>query len=608
MPVATPCSTAQSIHKGPTSTMVPPQSSRIFVTDSGREKEINVLRTQLQAQARELMQLARELATKDEQIMELRRQAANLQDQMTADRTNRAEESMRKELTAIQSEIEEKLKAIESLELATDANRAIADLGGEKSRLQAEITELKLQRQHAEHERRMLEKQLNDSEKSLALDRDQYTRAVRQMKEDHQREVSQLKESYHREIQELKSEAASRVRHVEERITAEAQRREQALRDHCEKLIAKLTELETALNEANAMQAQTHSEVETLRAQCNELRGYGERMQAAMASRDREADEHRTGITEMHRELDRLRHLLKDKASELETTKVELAKKVKGDIDSVVAAAECEHKALLSKLRKADSKVARLKEKLEKAEGLNSRLESEVASLRESHSSELAAALHASRVREDEISASSQAAREALSLRLAETEQDLHAAKAALAEAKTTALMQYFHERHEIERSHTGMDQIFSEEVRSCTRIVRKLLERHTHAVECTESDSKISTLKQLLLQLQSHTTSVLEDPPPPVPGMHAWEESVAAQQVHLQHKKHTKDKDIPRESAIRASTLHGTASSRVAIPTVLQSAVISPSRAPINSSLLPTDHREPSFHRALLSSISSGD
>eukprot|EP01060_Flectonema_neradi_P031160 TRINITY_DN4658_c6_g1_i1.p1 TRINITY_DN4658_c6_g1~~TRINITY_DN4658_c6_g1_i1.p1 ORF type:complete len:456 (+),score=88.55 TRINITY_DN4658_c6_g1_i1:102-1469(+) len=120
-----------------------------------RSREIDLLERRLRDQADEMTRLSRDLGEKNSDIAMLRRELELMKRQVQIT----SEEGMRKELSAITCEIEEKRKAVESLELAADANRAIADLGTERQQLQQQSAmwqqnymEVKAELEHVRHQ------------------------------------------------------------------------------------------------------------------------------------------------------------------------------------------------------------------------------------------------------------------------------------------------------------------------------------------------------------------------------------------------------------------------------------------------------------------------
>eukprot|EP01064_Diplonema_japonicum_P029729 TRINITY_DN4883_c1_g1_i1.p1 TRINITY_DN4883_c1_g1~~TRINITY_DN4883_c1_g1_i1.p1 ORF type:complete len:543 (+),score=186.77 TRINITY_DN4883_c1_g1_i1:42-1670(+) len=483
---------------------VPPPRGHVLVQESQRverEQEIRQLEHRLQAQAKEISALTEGMMHKDEAAAQLRRQLQEFREEMLLDRQVRVEDGMRKELSSLHSELEEKRKAIESLELATDASRAIADLGSDRARLQQEAAHLAQNKAKFEEESRYWEHE------------------ARTAKYNHDllaKEVATLKNHNITMANGLQQQVASKVRDVEQRCKTEEHNKVLTLERQIHQLQHSLEDKESELRVRSAGEASAMKEVDGLRAQNKELMKYNEELKKLLDTAGHDVEASKQVMQDIGHKLEVSTAKESDMQQEMQMYKAEMGSKMRQDIESIVKAAEMEHNALRAKLKRADEKITKLKKNLS---GCEEREEMGRGALeRERRDAKL---------REEELMNATTETREDLSMKLAATENELYTLKAAYAEAKTTALMQYFNERGELEKELSGRVHIMAEEVRSCVRLVRKMLERFTSNVEPPpgEADDKLITLKQLLLLLQSHSSTIIDDPPIMGHALAAWEQ-----------------------------------------------------------------------------------
>ena len=337
---------------------------------------LSSLDRQVQEQAATIARVQAELRGRDTLIEELRRR----QDEAAADRQLHHEESLRRELSALHAEIDEKRKAVDSLELATDASRSLTALRAEAARLQSV----------------------------------------------------------------------------------------------CERQAEKLTALDDRLR---AEQAERHL-----------LRRRAEAAEAAAAAADAEG-------------------AARARAAEAEVAATREA--MRRDLDAVVGGAERELAAVRTRLGLAEARARRGRERTTAAEGreeqLRLRLEAAAEAgerARAEAAAEAGAAeVSAARAREAALRAAGEDAVARLTERLVAAEAEVGEARAAAAETKAAALMTYFSERGGMEQEMSERADVVCEEVRSCARLVRRMLERYTASVAPPPgaADDKLLTLKQLV-------------------------------------------------------------------------------------------------------------
>ncbi|KAJ9444710.1 hypothetical protein DIPPA_19076 [Diplonema papillatum] len=434
-----------------TEAMHPPtRFDRFNEYDVARRVDEAAWEAKARVQANSLAALSAENIAKQATIDELRAQVATLRADMTTSRQQLVDESMRKELQALHGELEEKRKAVESLEFATDASRTIAALSEQKAGLQRHAAEL--QRENAK----------------LAEQAKHLSRQVETLI-DEQRAATRDRES------------------LDDRV--------EGLRSDLRKAHATVAAAQAELSNSQRVNAEMNAHVE----QSHELLCRARDDNAKLELRLSEIERERVAAREA-----------------LDEFKNGTNARMQADIAKLVASFEKERTRLRAKVKKERDATSELRAKIgERDTALQQHLET-------SH-----AASEMQKLREEDLVISASAEQEAMAARLAQAEADLYTTKAALAEAKTAGVLAYLAERGNLEKDLSAKITIIEEEIRSSVRIVRRVLEKYASHVDPppSEQDCKVVTLKQLLLLLQSHLSTVIEDPPTTAPCILAWEQ-----------------------------------------------------------------------------------
>eukprot|EP01061_Rhynchopus_euleeides_P042174 TRINITY_DN73632_c0_g1_i1.p1 TRINITY_DN73632_c0_g1~~TRINITY_DN73632_c0_g1_i1.p1 ORF type:complete len:565 (+),score=194.90 TRINITY_DN73632_c0_g1_i1:75-1769(+) len=504
--------------------------------DLEKEREVARLETRMKVQAEEILRLNADVASRDAAVDELRRQVREHQ----ADRQVRMEEGLRRELSALHNELEEKRKAVESLELATDASRTIADLREDNTRVQHA-------RARAEDHVRHLEEQVQAVTAECATLKSHNTTLARG----------------------AQAEIQQKVREVEERLRVQHEQQHDVLSHELATLRATLDSKEVDVREYIGREARLQKEVDVLRDQCQELKGHGERMHALLYQASEDGDASREALREEQR-------LRADSTRALDALHAELSAKMRTDINRVVEGAERELSAVRDRCKQYESKYRRTKERLTQSESREEELRIRLRSTQELTEEGRERDIESFKTREAELLRAVTEEREDLTLRLSKAESELYTTRAALAEAKTAALMQYFNERGLMEQEMNSKADIVAEEVRSCTKLVRRMLERHTAHIDPPpgEGDSKLLTLKQLLLLLQSHSMAGLEDPPQTAPALVAWQER--GKELLAEAAKKEQKADLQKRDHLPAATHGHPLFSSITTTTTSSSSVVS--------------------------------
>eukprot|EP01063_Lacrimia_lanifica_P022666 TRINITY_DN30198_c0_g1_i1.p1 TRINITY_DN30198_c0_g1~~TRINITY_DN30198_c0_g1_i1.p1 ORF type:complete len:600 (+),score=257.03 TRINITY_DN30198_c0_g1_i1:95-1894(+) len=395
----------------------------------------------------------------------------------------RSEENMRRELSSLQAEIEERRKAVDTLEIANDASRHIGVLSEENIQLKRTLAALEERAAAAERCAAERAEEAQRLERSFA-DRQQ------EVSHAHKEQLGAYRELLERKDDELREKGAI-IGAIEKDLDGQQSTLLEASA-HNKDLQAYGQSIHDTLLKANTENSRLHLENRALR---DELAGAVDNLAKVGEEFQRYRDEARR---QMH-----------------------------VDIGKIVDGAEREIAALKRKVSAGDCKVLKLKEKVLRSQRREEELRVRLESASHITQADRARQAELHKAKEEELLNTSLQQQEGLSMKLAQTENELFSTRAALAEAKTTALMQYFSERGTMEKDAAAKADIVSEEIRSCNRLVRRILDRYSSRVEPPpgENDAKVVTLKQLLLLLQSHLTVVLEDPPPTAPTLLAWQE-----------------------------------------------------------------------------------
>ena len=493
-----------------------------------QERERHGLEKQLALQEEEIRRLNADIASKDAVVGELRRQANDFQ----ADRRMRSEETLRRELSCLHSEIDEKRKAVDSLQLATDAGHTIAEIRAENTRLQKELT-------RSEESTRHMENLKNESHRQIEVLKTECSRQVETLRT----ECVTLRQHNATLAHGLQAEVSAKVRESETRLIQQQQRTEDHHQQETAALRESLRQKEEELRDYTASCAAKQKDIDVLTSQVHEMKGHGERLHSLLYQASEDGNITRDALREEQRKHSVI----------IESIRTELSAKMQTDLSRVVQGAEVELAAVRERCKQYESKYRRTKERLVQAEARERTIVSQLNASAEGTSAERAREHEDFKQREGDVLAAAADEREALTLRLSKAENELYTTRAALAEAKTQALVQYFNERGFMEHEMSSKVDIISEEVKSCVKLVRRMLEKHTSQVEPPpgEADSRLITLKQLvwvylgeilnkrerereretkyfttqLLLLQSHTSLAVEDPPQTAACLMAWQE-----------------------------------------------------------------------------------
>eukprot|EP01062_Namystynia_karyoxenos_P037496 TRINITY_DN2728_c1_g1_i1.p1 TRINITY_DN2728_c1_g1~~TRINITY_DN2728_c1_g1_i1.p1 ORF type:complete len:1163 (+),score=310.54 TRINITY_DN2728_c1_g1_i1:122-3490(+) len=432
---------------------------RAAVPPTGQDAQLALLESRLQAQADELLQMSSELRRRDDTCAALREQLAAAREEADSRRRRRSEDAATRELSTIHSDIDEKRRAIESLELAADASRRIGDLSDQNVRMQEDSARV---------------------------------RSTLLAAEDRAAGAAEVAESLRGEL------AQERERHTAE-LADGLRRAEKSHRDASVILRGEVARLGRQLAAAT-------SEATGLRGALREQTARAEALADRLAERTDEAASWRSQLEAVQGGLLRAEGALSARDADLDATRQELTERMRRDLDSVAEAARVEHSALRQRIAKLHRDQESLRRRAEAAERSAREAAADAVAQREQLAAAEAARLEARR------------ACEALGRRAADAQQEARAARAAAAEARSQALMEFAGEGTECGR-HIG-EAMFADEVRHLCGMARRLLAHVSGAPPEPApgaADAQLHTLKRLLQRLESRTASRdvdLDEPP----------------------------------------------------------------------------------------------